>query len=274
LEVGRVDRSISECEFTSNDRFAFGLVVYTLQIFYLDVRYIEGQMATRPIFVPKLDGEIGVSERMVEFRWHAGMAKSQKRKSIAELHERARESGIEPVLEISSKSQEELGIEMSAFNLRATTKLKSVVFTVETAYQGSKVFERGGPYRDLIGLDSYAAKKDMRLRESGNLVRFEFFGTRFPLVPRTYFYDWLYINALVKNETLTSRLTVYRGFSDIEFNPSKSINCQAYSAALYLSLSKSGSLAEALRSPDQFLRITEKQYASQMRSILVQDTFV
>lgn len=231
-------------------------------------------MATRPIFVPKLDGGVGVSERMIDFAWHAGMAKSQKQKSIAELHDRAREIGIAPVLEISSKSREELGIEMSAFNLCATTKLKSVVFTVETAYQGSKVFERGGPYRDLIGLDSRAAKKDIRLRESGNLVRFEFFGTRFPLVPRTYFYDWLYINALVKNEALTSRLGAYRGFSDIEFNPAKSINCQAYSAALYLSLSTSGTLVEALRSPDHFLKITEKQYASQVRRILVQDTFI
>jgi hypothetical protein len=231
-------------------------------------------MATRPIFVPKLNGGIGVAERMVEFAWHAGMAKSQKQKSIAELHERARDIGIAPILEISSKSQEGLGIEMSAFNLRATTKLKNVVFTVETAYQGSKVFERGGPYRDLIGLDSRAAKKDLRLRESGNLVRFEFFGTRFPLVPRTYFYDWLYINALFKNDALSSRLIEYRGFSDIEFNPAKSVNCQAYSAALYLSLFTSGSLVEALRSPEHFLKITEEQYDSQMRKILVQDTLV
>ena len=34
----------------------------------------------------------------------------------------------------------------------------------------------------------------------------------------------------------------YQAFTDIEFNPEKSLNCQAYSAALYLSMIKNNIL--------------------------------
>jgi len=38
-------------------------------------------MATRPIFCPIWNNgsEIGVNEKMMDFKWHAGMAASQKR---------------------------------------------------------------------------------------------------------------------------------------------------------------------------------------------------
>lgn len=153
-------------------------------------------------------------------------------------------------------------------------KIKNMVFTVETAFQGSKIFERGGPYKDLIGMDSRAAKKDIRLKESGNLIGFEFFGTKFPLMPRTYFYDWVYINALQQNTELTAIVKTYAGFSDIEFNPEKSINCQAHSAALYLSLCINNQLDTALMSPEKFLELTESQYALQKRNIVVQSSIV
>ncbi|TOQ51820.1 hypothetical protein CGG93_25310, partial [Vibrio parahaemolyticus] len=90
----------------------------------------------------------------------------------------------------------------------------------------------GGPFKDLFGFDSLAAKKDLRLKQSGNLVSFEFFGMEFPLVPRTYFYDWLYINALMQHSELTDQIMDFDGYSDIEFNPKKSINCQAHAIAL------------------------------------------
>lgn len=230
-------------------------------------------MALRPIFLPVTSG-VGVEERMLEFGWYPGLAKSQKQKSIRALHAAASACGIAPVLEISSKSEVPLGIALSAFNLCITTRVKSSIFTVETAFQGSKVFERGGPYKDLIGMDSRSAKKDIRLRESGNLIGFEFFGKRFPLVPRTYFYDWVYINALHQNDGLAAQISQYQGFSDIEFNPSRSINCQAYSVALYLSLFRGGLLVDALSSPERFLEITAKQYETQRRNIAVQDSCI
>lgn len=47
----------------------------------------------------------------------------------------------------------------------------------------------------------------------------------------------------------------YNAFSDIEFNPKKSINCQAKALALYISLIKKGVLEEALKNKDFFLEI-------------------
>jgi hypothetical protein len=231
-------------------------------------------MADRPIFIPILSNSIGVEERILEFKWYPGMAIVQKQKSIRELHNSARLFGISPILEISSKSEDELGIKLSAFNLCITTKLKNDVFTVETAFQSSKFFEQGGPYKDLLGMDSRAAKKDIRLKESGNLIGFNFYGQNFPLTPRTYFYDWLYINALKQNQDLAEQLLKYKGFSDIEFNPMKSINCQAYSAALYLSLYYNRCLSEALTSPERFLELTAAGYAAQRRNMVVQSSIV
>ncbi|HHX8355461.1 hypothetical protein R7P67_22475 [Vibrio sp. Vb0937] len=227
-------------------------------------------MALRPIFCPMLDGDIGVVEKMMDFKWHPGVSVSQKQKSINELHTVAKTHGLDDVLEVSSKSLDELGVALSAFNLCITTKVKQQRFTVETAFQGSKVFENGGPYRDLFGLDSLAAKKDERTKSSGNLTHFEFFGTVFPNTPRTYFYDWLYINALVQNDDLAKRVIKYQAFSDIEFNPKKSINCQAYSVALYVSLMHHNLLDKALSSPESFLSLTEAQYNHQLRAKPVQ----
>ena len=49
---------------------------------------------------------------------------------------------------------------------------------------------------------------------------------------------WLFKNtiALKQNKKLTSEILNYQAFTDIEFNPEKSLNCQAYSAALYSSM--------------------------------------
>jgi len=231
-------------------------------------------MATRPLFIPNLTGEPGAEERLLEFKWHPGMAKSQKQKSICELHSVAHSFGFDRVLEISSKSENELGIKLSAFNLLIETKKKKNIFTVETAFQGSKVFSRGGPYKDLFGLDSLSAKKDIRLKESGNLIGFEFFGKMFPLEPRTYFYDWIYINALANNEELSKEVLSYDGFTDIEFNPKKSINCQAHSVAVYLSLAKIGMISDALSSPEVFLEILKSHYTKQKRNVGVQDSLI
>ena len=231
-------------------------------------------MATRPIFSPILGDSSGVNEMMMEFKWNAGLAVVQKQKNIKELHQTAKAHGFSKILEISSKSEQEIGVQLSAFNLCITTVKKGMKFTVETAFQGSKVFENGGPYKDLIGMDSRAAKKDIRLKESGNLIGFEFFGQKFPNKPRTYFYDWLYINALVQNIDLAESVLEYSGFSDIEFNPKKSINCQAYAVALYVSLKKNNQIKKALSSPEEFLKITEEQYKNQLRNIQVQSSFI
>ena len=175
-------------------------------------------------------------------------------KSILSLHEAAEKQGIAPILEISRKSASRLGVSLSAFILPLETA-DGRKMSVECAYQGSKVFENGGPYNDLYSVSSRTTKTDERLKTSGELIGFNFCGEDFPIEPKTAFYDWLYITALYqKKKDLMQQLERFKGFSDIVFNPNRSFNCQARAAALYVSLSKKGLINEWIFSDkDYFL---------------------
>jgi type I restriction enzyme M protein len=164
-------------------------------------------------------------------------------------------------MEVSSKSKETLGSQLSAFHLNITTEKTKQTFSVETTFQSSKVFEKGGPYRDLLLKAPKDAKRDPRLKNSGNLLHFNYFGKIFELHPKTLFYDWLYINALSKHRHCADQIVNYDAFTDIEFNPEKSINCQARSVALFVSLHRRQLLRRALFSLDEFKRLvyTEEQ---------------
>ena len=227
-------------------------------------------MAKRPVYVPNKDGGLGVLEKIIEFDWFPGMSKSQKQKSIISLHEAAEKESISPILEISSKSKLELGVSLSAFNLSITTTMNKKKISVESAFQGSKVFVHGGPYIDLLEKTSFEAKKDIRLKESGDLTKFVFFDEEFELEPRTMFYDWLYINALNQNKELGNSILKYSAFSDIEFNPKKSINCQAYSAALFVSLSYCSLLKDALDSRHSFCEVLSDLYRKRKSRFVIQ----
>lgn len=219
-------------------------------------------MARRPIFLPRLDPAYLVFERYVEFTWSSGMAVSQKRKSIADLHRMAgRELDVRNPLEVSSKSENPVGVALSSFNLKFRTE-KGLILSVECAFQGSKVFERGGPFRDLFLAQPMDAKRDPRLKDSGELVRFSFFKQDWPLEPLTAFYDWVYVNALVKNPDLARESMEFDAYTDIEFNPEKSINCQARSVALHQALFRLGKLDEALSSPEAFKSIYNRNIAA------------
>lgn len=209
-------------------------------------------MANRPVFIPRLSSLQLVEEVSVEFKWHAGMAASQKQKSVDELHHSARAAlGLAGILEVSTKSKESLGRALSAFNLEMQG-CEGGQISVEVTYQASKVFEMGGPFIDLLDRNSYEAKSDERLKNSGQLLHFSNRGDFWPLQPPTAFYDWLYISALVSNTALSNAVKEWDAFTDIEFNPKRSLNCQARSVALFCSLNKRGLLVDALKSPDGF----------------------
>lgn len=212
-------------------------------------------MAERPIFVPIESGPNFVREISLEIPWASGFAPAQKKKNIKALHEAAAVRGFAPLLEVSTKSDVVAGQHLSAFHLKVQSAVGAL--PLESAYQGSKVFERGGPYTDLYQVDARTAKRDPRLHDSGRLIRFEFDGHKFPLVPQTVFYDWLYLTAIYPHrEWLKERLMGYEkfvGFTDIEFNPSKSINCQARSCALFVSLIQRELFDDAIRSPESFI---------------------
>lgn len=180
----------------------------------------------------------GILKRSVEAKFPGGFAVSQKQKAVEMLHDIYQYSfkGSRP-LEISTKSKSDLGKSLSAFNLRDERGR-----TVETLFQSSKVFENGGPYKDLLEKTSKEAKIDERLRTSGKLVAFEFEGGRYALEPKTAFYNWIYIDTLCRNQELVKELLDYvkdieePAFTDIEFNPDRSLNCQAEAIALFIYL--------------------------------------
>jgi hypothetical protein len=211
-------------------------------------------MAERPIFLPSRKAHRLVEEVGVPFLWHKGMAPSQKRKNVLELHAAAVRLGYEPLLEVSTKSEEKLGQRLSAFNLKVELEEGGVI-SLECAFQGSKVFEDGGPYTDIFGSESRDAKRDVRLSSSGKLIGFRFEGQDFPLIPKTAFYDWLYIRALYPYRDFLQRLQHYAGFTDIEFNPEKSINCQARSCATYVALDRLDLLTECAKSSERFMQV-------------------
>ena len=123
-------------------------------------------MAERPVFLPATMGTLLVQEVPIQFHWHPGLAPSQKKRNVAELHRAASVRGLGPLLEISSKSELELGQKLSAFHLKI--KIGDKQATVECVYQGSKVFEHGGPFVDLYWKTSREAKRDERLANLGN----------------------------------------------------------------------------------------------------------
>src|SRR5580700_3583012 len=99
-------------------------------------------MAERPIFIPCKDATGMVKEISFSIPWHSGFAPIQKKRNIAALHAAAAEAGYEPLLEVSSKSEEKAGRHLSAFHLKVHTKNVGDI-PLECAFQGSKVFERG-----------------------------------------------------------------------------------------------------------------------------------
>jgi hypothetical protein len=193
-------------------------------------------MATRPIFMPRLD-QIGVRTIEVDFEWFPGFSPVQKQKSVTALHQAfALSNAVARCLEVSSKSEEAIGNALSAFNLQLVLD-DNVSRSVEVLFQGSKVFSNGGPYNDLYQGTSLAAKRDPRLKTSGELTAFEYQRVSWELVPTTGFYDYLYSSALLSNLKLMKGLEMFSAFSDIEFNPARSLNCQAMAVARFQSLS-------------------------------------
>lgn len=195
-------------------------------------------------------------EKNITYEYFSGFAVSQKQKSINSLHNAIKNMyGEEKILEISTKSQSELGVKLSAFNLKFYHEEIKEERWIENVFQSSKVFESGGPYRDLLNVEPKNAKRDERLKNSGNLIAFNLYGENWTLDPKSMFYDWLYIKSLVRKDDLAEEVMKYNVFTDIEFNHLKSINCQARSAAIFVSLKRKKELDLVLEDINEFKKI-------------------
>lgn len=208
-------------------------------------------MANRPYFTTGKNGSF-FQEHNCEFEFFNGFNIIQKQKSINSLHDAIlQESPNSKILEVSRKSESLLGTKLSAFNLRYIMKTGKR-YPVENVFQSSKVFSQGGPFRDLLTCTPLEAKRDERLQESGNLIKFNFDNEDWGLEPKTMFYDYIYIKALYEDRELCEELTQFDTFTDIEFNPKKSFNCQARAVAVFVTLYKRDLVSEYLNDKEKF----------------------
>ena len=221
-------------------------------------------MANRPIFITNDNKKELFKEVNIDFTFYNGFAVTQKAKSIQSLHDNAKKLGYKNILEVSTKSDNKLGWQLSAFNLMVNFDFDKKI-SLECAFQGSKVFENNVQYKDLYFVESIAAKKDERLKKSGNIIGFEYEGNFWENEPKTAFYDYLYIKTLYNNyRDIINELIKYDAFSDIEFNPKKSINCQARTCSVLVSLVKLDLLEKAISSKNDFIDIVYKKEHQQL----------
>lgn len=206
-------------------------------------------MSIKRVF--RLVNNIAIGSIDINIEENSRASYKEKQNNVRMLHNKFNELHKgEKVLEISTKSTIELGRELSAFNLKYNLNNKD--YPLECIFQSSKVFEKGGPYRDLLEVEPFQVKRDKRLRSSGNIIGFTLQNVNYSLEPKTLFYDWIYVNALRKQQHLCKEIINYTAFTDIEFNPERAINCQAKSVALFVALYRQGVLDEALSNIEIF----------------------
>lgn len=226
----------------------------------------------------------------IEFDWHSGMSwqvRQRSSKCFAEaILDRYGAAGLtaDDILEVSTASDDyETGKALSAMNLMYVSPSDGTTRSVENWFQAAKVFTRDGyeygPYVELLNVthakryvNAYPDKKTVEQYEGdalfqriqsdicgSKLARFELEGKRYPLVPRSCFYDYLYVSALCQeqNAALAERICRYRAFTDIMFNPGtgkkKKYNTQARSCAIFVNLSNRKLLDSALTDIDAFI---------------------
>ena len=216
-------------------------------------------MAQRPIYLPTSTPPFFKVE-IVEFTWFPGYSKEQKQKSIWSLHENAAlETGVDSPLEISSKSTSPLGYKLSAFNLPAYSndkRYQAPACSLEMVFQTSKVFGEDIHCIDLVGEDVRRVRKTVRERESKGLEHFRFEEVDWPLDPKGAFYNFIYLRSLNELGSEKSDILCHDGFTDIEFNPKKSINCQAEAVSTFVGISRAGlDLKHISKDKEPFLKI-------------------
>lgn len=219
-------------------------------------------MAKRTVF-EAIDAKPYVRLHEVEFVWNKGLNVTQKRKNINAVQTAFLEKHPDKkVLEISSKSVQEGGCALSAFNLKKFVPSLGRSIPVENVFQGGKVFDScaGKPsnFPSLYSMSPVEAKRTAgELARYSRIIGFTFEGQDFPPEPKTAFYDCIYCNALLENPDLAEIVLSYDAFTDIEFNPAKSLNCQARAVALFVSLSRAG-LVNEIKCFESFVKLFDQ----------------
>lgn len=157
------------------------------------------------------------------------------------------------VLEVSTKSKEYVGVELSAFNLKLDG------YSLESVYQSSKVFNDGTTCESLLELAPLAAKHSSLLSNKSGIKCFRWDGYDWDASTGSAFYDWIYIKAFMQTDWSQTMIKTkptldeYDVFTDFHFNKNTGLNCQARSVALYVLLYRNFLLRAVMSTPDNFI---------------------
>ena len=196
--------------------------------------------ANRPVFIIQ-DTYPWYKQIDVSFTWTSGFFLEQKQKNIQALHKAFLERYSEfRVLEVSTKSPRPVGAQICAANLTANFPEGS--YPIERLFQSAMFFEHKGPFPDLIDKDPKAAASDERMKDTGHLIGYSLFGTEYPALPKTIFFDWLYFKGLLDHPDEISTLYRFDAFTDIEYIPDRSLTCQPKASAMFSSLARANLL--------------------------------
>ncbi len=249
-------------------------------------------MAVRSVMIPKLEYPF-FEDVSVNMPWFGGFAQQQKRRCYLSQHLNfladPRYSGYTP-LEISSASHVPLGAALSAMNLKKYCSELGRDVIMESAFQASRIYIRAdgtriGPFPELLTLPGKECKKQVKeLSEGLHSYHYRFDGLDFP-APAFHislFYDWLYLNALCEESNRETRVALisggYNAFTDIA---TKSLNSQARSAAIFVSLEHLG-LLDRVRDFESYMELfrvdlTKHDYAGKGAwenvQVLVRDSY-
>jgi len=212
-------------------------------------------MAKRLYFIAKPSYQGLIVEKTIHFEYFRGQNLSQKHKSIESMHHaiRAFESGGK-ILEISTVSPDPLGRKLAGVFVLAENEDGNDV-SVMNIFESAKVFERGGPYRDLLEKDPLEVSEDERLRNSGRLLGFHYQNESYSLSPRTLFFDWIYMSALYEQKALHEELAAYDIVTDIEYSMNNMFASSARACARFISLYHTGLLDDTMKDIDSFKKI-------------------
>ena len=201
-------------------------------------------------------------EEIVDYEFFKGFSPIQRKKNVISLHNSLREKyPNKNILEISTKSNCELGIKLSAFNLKLNGNY------IESIFQSSKVFENNECFDFLIDFSPLDAKRFIKEQCKDRKIKyFKYLGTKYPINPQTAFYDYIYCKALLENKEFHKDLINYEIITDIEFNHKTSINCQARACLIFIYLLKNDKLY-FLDNFDKFIELYDVVNKSEQMSL-------
>jgi type I restriction enzyme M protein len=228
---------------------------------------------TKRIYFKKSENENEYfSEQFAEFVWAKGMALSQRKKSVINMHDAMRLTDQNSrILEVSRASDNVLGSQLSAWNLRLNNVPIEVLFQKSKIYQGER------------RLDYHEGEKNIKkqIKDQGldklEVIGFEFNGHNFAGKPHSYFYDWLYIQGLrnffISNRAAWEEFDKFDVFTDIFFNQKVPysrdkgpFNCQARSCCIFKKLTSLGKeeVTKYINKPDEFKQVIYSKFYSDL----------